>query len=156
MIDNSYKAEHLLKVSEKLENRKHQLRELNKILKTALEYEGNDFKLYIHVEIEKPIDENIKPDNFDEIMDKLRDSGDPKDFLDNLSNLERSIKTDYDKGTKTESFNVNIKDVTNLEFIGLVENIRNKYKSFAIKDKNKLDKINEALAILTKKSKENE
>ena len=144
-------AEKMVEHGKKTMQRKEQLQDLNNILKTALLYENNPFKVYIHVEIERPLDKDKdNPDDFEKLMGQIKDSNNPKDFLRSLNRLEDSVKINQKKGTKREVFSINLSDeanggLKNIEFIGLIEVLRDKFKEFVIKDLNTLDKINKLL-----------
>ena len=57
-MDGVNKAEEIVKFASALQRRKDQYKEFNKILRTALEYEDSPFKIFLHVEIDRPIDNN--------------------------------------------------------------------------------------------------
>tara|TARA_Y100001973_G_C5199206_1_gene336442 strand:- start:1485 stop:1946 length:462 start_codon:yes stop_codon:yes gene_type:complete len=153
-MDGINKAEEIVKFASALQRRKDQYKEFNKILRTALEYEDSPFKIFLHVEIDRPIDNNETIPNFDNLVDDLKDAKNPQDFLKSLHNLEGSIKRDEKNGTKKETYSINLKDVSNIQFIGIVESIRDKLKEHIIKDHKKLERFNKSITSKTNKDHE--
>ena len=157
MKETNLSADELAEFGSKVAIRKAQIKELNLILETALKYDKSPFKVYIHVEIEKPLaEEEIVKDSFDDLMDKIRDADNPKEFLKNLTDMERSLKSNRSKKTIQETLSVHFNKLSNVEFIGIVESLRNKCKDYIRTDLKTLSKINNFLKKLNDGTETNE